>query len=119
MINSRRHCRVCVVLQQQHSRLGRYRTVMVATTGGAARYFVKLDARVRIKDGAALSRARSARLERDHAGVVDGQQSCFASHFRLFRSRNKRLLFAKTSWCFLNWRVWMLTRASATNQENE
>jgi hypothetical protein len=92
---------------------------MVATTGGAARYFVKLDARVRIKDGAALSRARSARLERDHAGVVDGQQSCFASHFRLFRSRNKTLLFAKTSWCFLNWRVWMLTRASATNQENE
>ena len=37
---------------------------------------------MRIKDGAALSRARSARLERDHAGVVDGQQSYFACLFR-------------------------------------
>jgi len=33
------------------------------------------------QDEAHFSRTRSARLERDHASVVDGQQRCFAHHF--------------------------------------
>jgi hypothetical protein len=40
-------------------------------------------------NGAHFSRTRSARLKRDHAGVVHGQQLYLCIIFGLFRRRNK------------------------------